>query len=89
MISCPLCAKRFDAAISFNFHVRRDHPGALDPLRPLIHRAYVEEKRRRAEAPTDDDRVHPKLLRLYRSGCPCGRTLEQHLARAAEFGRRP
>ena len=89
-MKCPLCPKKFAWAIALGFHARKEHPDNLELVRPFITRMYEAEALRRKLAAVEESKKIPRsLLALYRDGCPCGRSYEDHLKTAAKFGREP
>jgi len=89
-IICPLCKKPCGSALAFLGHSKREHPGAEEALRPIFRRALAQERRDRfLEQATEPDKEPAVLLRLYRNGCPCGKTYDWHVENAARFGRTP
>jgi hypothetical protein len=76
--SCPLCPERFGSVVALTFHLRGEHPGAVDSTRELLARLSREERlegKSRAEA----DAIR-KVEALYRLGCPRGHDLAWHRA---------
>jgi hypothetical protein len=90
ILACPSggCGKKFDAAIALLRHVKKEHPGSYEQLRPFISQAQADELRaRRFEllARESTGELDPVLRTLYKRGCPCGRNLQWHEARAREI----
>lgn len=84
---CPLCPSKFDAVVALDFHLRREHPGAVEVQHEMILRLYREERAaKRKEEELPPGKLHPKLDALYRSGCPCGRSYKDHVEARKEMG---
>jgi hypothetical protein len=80
-LKCPEtnCRERPKGALQLNFHIQKAHPGSVDAYRPIVKRAYAEERIRLAEERNDPSRIWAKLKGLY-ANCPCGKDLEWHRA---------
>jgi hypothetical protein len=80
-ITCPLCPAKFDYAVALSFHIRQEHPGAVEASRELLARLGREE---RLEAKsTREIEAIKRVDSLYRHGCPCEHDLAWHLEQRA------
>jgi hypothetical protein len=86
-ITCPLCSAKFDYAVALSFHIKAEHPGAVEASRELLARLSREE-RLEAKSSREIDAIR-KVDSLYRDGCPCGHDLAWHREQRAsvESGR--
>lgn len=81
-VGCDLCPMRFGSAVALRFHIRKEHPGAYDAMGPVFRRMEATERAVKKERAPDLTSVDA----LYRMGCPCGRTYEEHMADRARVG---
>jgi cytosine/adenosine deaminase-related metal-dependent hydrolase len=76
---CPAesCRRVFRTSVALRFHVSAEHPSGLGEFRPEIRKAQREERRVKAESA--EERGRKTLDALYRLGCPCNRSYEEHM----------
>jgi hypothetical protein len=85
-ITCPLCPAKFEQAVGLTFHIREEHPGAVDKSRELLAR-LARQERVEAKSNREIEAVR-KVDSLYRHGCACGNDYQWHLAQRAAVGDR-
>ncbi len=73
----PKCKTKLRGAMQLNFHIRKEHSGAVDVHRAFVTAAYKRERAALRAERGDPDVVWSKLKGLYEN-CPCGRSLAQH-----------
>ena len=82
-ITCPLCPAKFDYAVALSFHIRGEHPGAVEKTREMLARLSREE-RLKGKSTRELEAIR-KVDRLYRDGCPCGNDLAWHREQRASI----